>query len=66
MRKVLLESEIKKIVEEKKEIGLDSSLKTLEKINEEYKKLVNAGLTTRRGYNLMTISDISVSNYEIN
>ncbi|MCL2651241.1 MAG: hypothetical protein FWD60_09505 [Candidatus Azobacteroides sp.] len=66
MKKVLLENEIKKVVEEKKENGLDSSFIALERVNEEYEKLVNAGLATRRGYNLMTINDVSVSNYEVN
>jgi len=66
MKKVLLENEIKKIVEEKKGNDFNSSFIALEKANEEYKKLVDAGLVTHRGYNLMAINDISVYSYEIN
>jgi len=64
--KKTLEDEIKRIIEEKKENDVNSSFSILEKANEEYKKLVNAGLASPRGYNLMAINDVSISNYKIN
>jgi hypothetical protein len=58
-----LEKEIKKVIKEKEK---SLNFESLKKINDEFNKLINEGLTSPRGYNLMTIDDIRTLNYEIN
>lgn len=58
-----LEKEIKKVIEEKENF-LD--IESLKKMNNEFNKMINAGLTSPRGYNLMTINDVHIFNYKIN
>ena len=60
-----IEKELKEVIE-KKEKNDAKGIKGLSKISDDFNKMVNSGLTTRKSYNLMTISDIQKVMYEVN
>jgi len=59
-----LEGKIQDVIIQKDEKLKD--INRFDSIINEYKKMVDAGLTSHRGYNLMTISDSHIVKYEIN
>jgi len=59
-----LESKIKEVIEQRTEKS--NEIKRFENASDKYKKLVNDGLTSQRGYNLMSINDARKINYDIN
>ena len=55
---------VKEVVKQKE---CDSrEIKHLNCISDRYRRLIDAGLTTVRGYNLMTITDVPKIKYYIN
>ena len=62
-----METTANQITETIKQKGSNSAgIKHLSNISNKYKKLVDAGMTTPRGYNLMTITDTPKIKYCIN
>jgi len=59
-----LEDNLKEVILQKDDKSSD--IERLSKASSDYKKMVDAGLTVRRGYNLMTICDVPKVKYQIN
>jgi hypothetical protein len=61
-----IEQKVEKTINEKVDKKFAETLEVLEKASREFEKLVSEGLTSKRGYNLMTIDNKHSMNYEIN